>query len=105
MRLTVKAAPESVEISKKNICIGVGDQYALSAEVLPTKIGALIWQEKDAEIAEVSASGVVTAKSEGNTQVSVTTYNGKADICNVSVLAKPNYQALVNQYWYEIQQR
>lgn len=97
MRLTVKAAPEAVEISKKNISIGVGDQYALSAEVLPVKIGALIWQEKDSGIAEVSASGVVTANSIGNTQVSVTTYNGKTDVCNVSVLAAPTTMRFVQE--------
>ena len=78
---------ESVEISEKAITLAVGSTKQLSATVKPENATnkAVQWSASVNNI-DVSAKGLVTAKSAGTSIVTVTSLdNGKSDTCTVTV--------------------
>lgn len=88
-RLKVLPAPEEVTLEKYAVQLGVGDQFVLSAKILPQKAGELSWTSEDEAIATVDASGRITAESEGSVRILAAAYNGVTGICEVQVVAAP----------------
>ena len=77
-----------ISLDKKELTIPAGSKETLKASVMPYNATekSYYWSSSDKTIATVSGSGVVTAKSEGITIVTVTTKDGrKSDSCTVTV--------------------
>lgn len=98
-----RPTPTNVNM-KSSLAMNVGDTYTLSPVVYPTNSKyTLTWTSSDTNVATVSNSGKVTAKSAGTANITVTTDNGKTDTCSVTVNASPvvEYEVNYSIYGYE----
>lgn len=98
-----RPTPTNVNM-KSSLAMNVGDTYTLSPIVYPTNSKyTLTWTSSDSNIATVSNSGEVTAKSAGTANIIVTTDNGKTATCSVTVNASPvvEYEVKFSIYGYE----
>ena len=90
VKLTVKAAPSSITLKDHELTMGVGQTYAQTATHSSGSVGACSYTSSAPEIVAVDASsGKLTAVSEGDAVVTVETYNGKIDTCDVCVKPAP----------------
>ena len=90
--VTVKEAPKSISLNKRQITLGIGEEFDLDSS-LPSGCGAysVKYSTNNSEIAAVRAGGgLVTAKAVGTAKIIVKTYNGKAAVCTVTVKKAPN---------------
>ena len=85
---------EAINLSKTNITLGIGATEVLNVIFSPTNATNkdLVWTSSNPSIATVS-NGIVTAKKEGTTKITVTSNNKKAT-CSVTV-KKINPTALI----------
>ena len=98
-----RPTPTNVNM-KSSLAMNVGDTYTLSPIVYPTNSKyTLTWTSSDTNVATVSSSGVVSAKSAGTANITVTTDNGKTATCSVTVNASPvvEYEVKFSIYGYE----
>ena len=78
-------APTAISMEKE-INLDVNQTYTLKPSVEPYNAKTtLSWKSSDNTVAEITQSGVVTAKSPGETIITVTTDNGKSASCRVIV--------------------
>ena len=108
-----KTATCKVEVSTKSVTdisipstlsLEVGETYTLTPSITPSDgETSFIWSSDNSSVADVSQSGVVTAKSAGTANITVTTDNGKTDTCSVTVNASPvvEYEVNFSIYGYE----
>lgn len=83
-----KPTPSSVSM-RSSLAMNVGDTYTLSPTVYPSNSQyTLTWTSSNTNVATVTSSGKVTAKSAGTANITVKTDNGKTATCNVTVSAK-----------------
>ena len=83
-----RSTPSSVSM-KSSLAMNVGDTYTLSPTVFPSNSQyTLTWTSSNTNVATVTSSGKVTAKSAGTANITVKTDNGKTATCNVTVSAK-----------------
>ena len=77
----------SVSISQSSAEMEIGETLSLKATVSPSNASydGIIWTSTKPQVASVSASGLVSAISEGNTTITVTA-GGKAASCSVTVV-------------------
>ena len=90
--VTVKEAPKSISLNKRQITLGIGEEFDLDSS-LPSGCGAysVKYSTNNSEIAAVRAGGgLVTAKAVGTAKIIVKTYNGKAAVCTVTVKKAPS---------------
>ena len=90
--VTVKEAPKSISLNKRQITLGIGEKFDLDSS-LPSGCGAysVKYSTNNSEIAAVRAGGgLVTAKAVGTAKIIVKTYNGKAAVCTVTVKKAPS---------------
>ncbi len=87
---TPVVAVSSVEVTPASLQLEVGQQYQLSATVLPenaTEKG-VEWSSSSDAKAEVSQIGIITAHEEGNVVITCTTLDGGlTDTCELTVVA------------------
>lgn len=90
----------SAEGDKKNLILG--DTVQLYAKVGDQALDGVTWEAKDAEVASVSAAGLVTSLKVGSTQITANKDGYKAgsitikvDLQNITVTAKDNKTTLV----------
>lgn len=78
----------SVRVSAHNVTLYPGDIYSLTATVKPDNAynKSLTWSSSNTSVATVNSNGTITAKSVGQTTVTVKASNGVYDSCNVTVL-------------------
>ena len=76
-----------IHLGEKALDLIVGDTAQLSFEILPetAKNRTVTWESSDSAVASVSEEGLVTAAGSGQCEVTVTTNNGKTDVCEVHV--------------------
>ena len=90
--VTVKEAPKSISLNKRQITLGIGEEFDLDSS-LPSGCGAysVKYSTNNSKIAAVRAGGgLVTAKAVGTAKITVKTYNGKTAVCTVTVKKAPN---------------
>jgi uncharacterized protein YjdB len=77
----------SVTLNKTELGLGLGDDYTLSATVLPENaaVKTVTWSSSKTVIATVDENGKVTARSFGEAIITATAKNGKKAICVVTV--------------------
>ena len=90
----------SAEGDKKNLILG--ETVQLYAKVGDQALDGVTWEAKDAEVASVSATGLVTSLKVGSTQIIASkdgykagTITIKVDLQNIAVSAKDNKTTLV----------
>ncbi len=93
--VTVEAVNDVVAVSKitisdKTLEMTEGDTYPLTATITPADATdpSLTWRSSDRTIATVDANGVVTAISQGEATIYVSSSNGLTEECAVTV--RPN---------------
>lgn len=92
-------APTDVKISQSKAYLGVGEQLQLQAVTSSYLGDDLEFYSSDPEIASVDmTSGIVTAKHIGKTDITVTTYNGIYDSCQLEVFEAPTMIRLSEDY-------
>ena len=108
-----KTASCKVEVSTKSVTdisipstlsLEVGETYTLTPSITPSDVEtSFIWSSDNSGVADVSQSGVVSAKSAGTANITVTTDNGKTANCTVTVNASPvvEYEVNFSIYGYE----
>ena len=82
----------SVSLNKSSVTLSVGSTTTLKATVLPTTahIKDVNWSSSNSNVASVSQSGVVTAKSAGSATITATTVDGGfSATCTVTVTEAP----------------
>lgn len=93
LKLTVKKAVVNVTgvtVEPKTATLDIGGTQQLTATVAPTNASdkTVTYTTKSSGIATVSVTGLITAKSEGKTQIVATTKDGaKTAVCDVTVNA------------------
>ena len=90
--------PASVSLDKTSLSLTEGESTKLTAAVLPANASnrTVLWRSSDENVAEVSASGVVTAKNEGSARITAETSNGLTASCLVTVKAKESENSPVS---------
>lgn len=85
--LSAIVLPEAVELSDELVRLAVGETKTLTATVLPsnTTDQSITWTSSDPSVATVNAAGMLEALSPGTTTITVTTFNGHYDTCEVRV--------------------
>ena len=87
--VTVKQLATSISLNETDVSIYTGDTLQLNATVLPitTSNPSVTWSSNHTNIATVSSSGLVTAKSTGNAVITAKTSDGTSleATCNVTV--------------------
>lgn len=79
---------ESISLDKTNLQLYIGKTASLTATVSPSNANnpALTWISSDPDVATVNENGDVTALTEGNTTITVTSVDcNKTATCSVSV--------------------
>ncbi len=67
-----KIKAKSVVLDPSNVTLAVGDIVTLNAVMTPTNsTDSLKWTSSNKKVASVSKNGVVTAKAEGSTKITV----------------------------------
>lgn len=86
--IVVKQKPTNVKLSISNLTMNAGEYFYMDVVLTPansTKEG-LVWECVDTDIATVSSSGRITAKSAGQTIIMVKTESGATAYCKLTVL-------------------
>lgn len=94
--VTVGPPAISVKWTKSEVVLTVGGRTTLKTILLPYNTAETVkFYSSDTEIATVTSTGKITAKSEGSTYVFAMIENGKYDFCKVIVVDKDTYEQLV----------
>ncbi|MDR1841852.1 MAG: Ig-like domain-containing protein [Holophagales bacterium] len=98
----VEAPPvvASVTLNKSELKLALGRTETLTPTVSPAEAPdrAVAWQSSDTDVAEVSFSGAITAKSTGKATVTVTTLVGnRTASCEVTVIPVPVSSVVLNE--------
>ncbi len=85
--VNVVKAPKSVALNESKVVLMGGGQAFQLAATLPKKSGGTVYfTSSNPEVANVSASGLVTSAAPGTATVTARTFNGKTAECAVRVL-------------------
>ncbi|MDD6488563.1 MAG: CAP domain-containing protein [Clostridia bacterium] len=77
----------SISLDKSNVTLDIGEKVKLNLTIYPSDAThkAYTFATSDNRVAEIDINGVITAKADGTSQITVTTDNGKTAQCNVTV--------------------
>ena len=79
---------QSVSLNKSSTSLQVGNTETLTATVNPSNATnkAVSWSSSNTSVATVNSNGMITARADGTTTITVTTADGsKKDTCSVTV--------------------
>ncbi len=78
---------QSIILNKDNLTMNIGDTEKLYATTYPSGItSSFIWTSSNENVASVSSEGLVVAKEEGSTYITVKTSNNISTTCRVEVI-------------------
>lgn len=82
--------PQSVTLDKSALVLTEGESAVLNAEIMPQNASnrTVTWSISDTDVAQISASGKVTAKKAGNAVITAQTVNGIKASCDITVNEK-----------------
>ena len=82
--------PQSVTLDKSALVLTEGESAMLNAEIMPQNASnkTVTWSIYDTDVAQISASGKVTAKKAGNAVITAQTVNGIKASCDITVNEK-----------------
>lgn len=101
LTFTVKKAPDSVSLDKKELYVCVGETVNLTGNVNSGSFANTFnWTTSNSSVAAVSSTttknATITAKATGTADIKISTYNGKTDTCKVTVY-KDTHEKFVNE--------
>lgn len=102
--VTVTAQPVTSVNIQSNLALEVGGTYTLTPSITPSNAEtSFTWTSSNTNVATVTSSGKVTAKSAGTANVTVKTDNGKTATCKITVKAPAvvEYEVNFSIYGYE----
>lgn len=89
-KVTVKAAPTSVTLSKTSLSLTAGSKYLLKPTLTPSNATTTYtWTSSNKNVATVNSNGNITAVNAGTATITVKTSNGKTASCKVTVKILP----------------
>lgn len=91
--INVEVVPQDaseLKLNKSELTLFVGEKETLEATIIPEDATEkeLVWQSKDTKIATVSSDGEIEAMGVGETEITVTTKDGKVS-AKAKVIVKP----------------
>ncbi len=89
VKITTVTAPSKISLKNKTAVISETGYVKLVPVFASGEAGAVSWTSANPAIAEVDANGVVYARSYGDVEITVKTYNGKTAKGTVSVRYEP----------------
>lgn len=100
-KVTIKSAPSSINVSTKNLTLGVGEEFIIYES---TNSGSYAykfdWSSSNTSVATVTKTSgnkaKIIAKGVGTANITVKTYNGKTATCQVTVKSAPTSVTLSN---------
>ena len=98
--LAVRYGADGMLISPTSADMTVGQTKQISASIYPTSIDQQVtWSSSDPDVAEVSSSGLVTAKKTGSATITARAVKNSAisATCNIRVIV-PVTQVVLNRY-------
>ena len=100
-KITVKAAPKKVTITKGLLTLGVGEKYTLGSNIdAGAACSKRTYRTSDSSIVKMTRTdwqGEFTAVNPGTAYVTVRTYNGKEACCKVTVTKYSAYDRFVDK--------
>ena len=100
--VTVTAQPVTSVSIPSSLSLEVGGTYTLTPSIYPSNAEtSFTWTSDNCNVATVSQSGKVTAKSAGSANIKITTENGKFSTCKVTVNAPKTNEYAVRYYIYD----
>ncbi len=87
--VNVKKAPSGVKASPEEIILGLGETVQIGALIPSDSATTLRYESQNEKIATVDNLGRVTAIAPGETNITLTTHNGKTAQCKVIVSLPP----------------
>ena len=94
LKVSVKKAPSSVKANPANVTLGLGESLTLGATITSGAATTLSYESLNTQVVTVSSSGVASAVGMGEADVHITTHNGKAALCHITVAAAPTSVSL-----------
>jgi subtilisin family serine protease/CRISPR/Cas system-associated protein Cas5 (RAMP superfamily) len=82
--------PKSVTLNDKDVTLAEGSEFQMNASINPynSKDKTLTWSSSNEDVATISKTGYVKALAKGETTITVSTVNGKADSTTLTVVNK-----------------
>ncbi|BCN32459.1 hypothetical protein bsdtb5_37540 [Anaeromicropila herbilytica] len=88
-KVHVIQAPEDISIGVDTKTLKKGSTYSLNPEITNGYMkSGFSYQSNNSKVAEVNASGIITAKSNGNADIMIGTYNGLEEKVHIRVVDK-----------------
>ncbi len=90
----------SISLNQSAINMTSGETYPLVVSYNPSGANTntgITWTSSNSSVAEVSSTGVVSAKSQGYATITATTENNKSDTCTVTVTSTPVTSVSINE--------
>ncbi len=86
--VTVKEAPDSIELNTTGLTIKSGQSFKIKAKISEnTAANSIMYKSSDPTVCKVDKeTGVLSAKSPGTSRITVTTYNGESQSFEVNVV-------------------
>ena len=94
LTITVANAPTQIQLDADSLILGRGDSWRLTGSLNEGSAGAIAFTSSHPEIATVDFDGLIHALSEGETEITVSTYNGITASCALTVGPAPEQIAL-----------
>ena len=95
-KVTVVAAPTRITLKTTRLELKAGQTARITGSITPSNcMTALSFRSSNPSVAEVDASGVVTAMGSGTATITVSTHNGKTAKCSVTVKSNGTVNAPV----------
>ena len=86
----VRVHPKTVKLNKTKLIMKIGEKFKLKASISPREVSkelkVLYWQSNNKNVATISKTGYVRAKSEGACTIRVETENGIQATCKIIIM-------------------
>jgi len=90
INVVVCDAPSSIAFDEKEFYMGLGEEYNLRPQIPDVEyLIGLDYASSDSSVISVDSAGKIKAVAEGSAIISVSTYNGCTDACEISVKKAP----------------
>lgn len=95
-KITVKAAPSEISLGIDSLKIALTDSYTFAPKMTSGSVATYAFASSNTAAATIDEKGVLTPVALGETDITVTTFNGKTDTCRVKIVADPDAVVLDN---------
>ena len=92
--VTVQTSPKAITLNKRDVTLDLSiiktEQLSVTYDPESSNVNReLTWTSSNPEVATVDGNGLITGKSNGTTEITAKTKNGKTDSCKVTIETSP----------------